>query len=158
MPPQGPTAERIAEAYHRYHDLGESYRQIARNMGVTHPTAAAYVREGERAQQNRDLLDQLMAKRSLVALIGELADRGMRLLGPADAEDDAARQRWGAVMPDLRWVVQEAAKMTGAYAATRSEVIMDAASSTAISEALDRRRRDRLEREQREIEDGRQRE
>jgi hypothetical protein len=167
-------ADKIAEAYERFHGLGEwqgrsqSYRQIAKDMGVTHPTASKWVREGEQAATSRDMVEALIAKRSLLGMAGELSRYGAQLLGMDDPvpDDPDAREidranrlaRWEAVMPDLNRALDFAAKLTGAYAPVRNEVVMNAEQNAAINDALDARREQhmrRLESERRrQIGDG----
>jgi hypothetical protein len=159
-------ADKIAEAYERFHGVGDwqgrpqSFRQIAREMGVTHPTASKWVREGEQAATSRDMVEQLMAKRSLLGLSAELVRYGAGLLGidRSDLTDDERLRRWEAVMPDLGKAMDQAAKLTGAYAPVRSEVVMNADANAAINDALDARRAAHLERldqeRRRQIGDG----
>jgi transposase-like protein len=159
-------ADKIAEAYERFHGLGEwhqrpqSYRQIAREMDVTHPTAAKWVREGEAAATTRDTVEQVVAKRALLGLTAELTRYGMTLLGIDDPELTAEERlaRWDTVMPDLRGAIDQAAKMTGAYAPVRSEVVMNADANHAINRALDARREAHMarldEERRRQIGDG----
>lgn len=151
-PPPDHTARaaQIAEAYERFHGLGnwqgrpQSYRQIAKDMGTTHPTAAKWVREGEVASSTRDTVEQLVAKRALLGMTGELVRYGAQLLGMDDDDltPEERLSRWDLVMPDLNKAIDQAAKLTGAYAPVRSEVAMTADANLAINQALDARRAD----------------
>jgi len=159
-------ADKIAEAYERFHGLGnwhqhpQSYRQIAREMGCTHPTAAKWVREGEQASTTRDTVEQVVAKRALLGLTAELTRYGASLLGMDrdDLSDEERLARWDAVMPDLRGAIDTAAKLTGAYAPVRNEVVMNADANHAINRALDARREAHMarldEERRRQIGDG----
>lgn len=153
---QPPSDDDIAEAYDRFQQ-GETYRQIGRAMGITHPTAAKYVRIGEAAVTSSRSLNAALAKDGLTRLLRELTVHTAQLLGLGDEAmtDDEKVQRLEAVGPELKWQVQELAKLTGAYAPVRQEVTANMAQNSKINEALERRRQSREQQERQAIEDGR---
>lgn len=154
---QPPDPDDIAEAHERYHERGQSFRQIARDMGITHPTAASYVRMGDFAQSAAASLNAAIAKNGLTLLLRELTHHSAKLLGLGDESITVEEKidRVERVGPELKWQVQELAKLTGAYAPLRSEVTANAGQNSKINEALERRRQAREQTERQAIEDGR---
>lgn len=152
-----PDPDAIAEAYDRYHAQGQSYRAIGTAMGISHNTAASYVRLGEFAQQSSATLNAAIAKDGLTRLLRELTAHTAALVGMGDETLSVAEkiERLESVGPELRWQIVELAKITGAYAPVRSEVAANASANSKINDALDARRAARERTERQAIEDGR---
>lgn len=159
MPTQGraPDPDLIAEAYDRYYHQDQSFRDIGKAMGFSHVTAANYVRMGEYAQQSTGSLNAAIAKQGLTLLLRQLTSHTAGLLGLDDDElSDAEKiERIEKVGPELRWQIQELAKITGAYAPVKAEIASNASQNSKINDALDQRRTAREKQERQAIEDGR---